>query len=246
MDSFAGKLAVVTGGASGMGRELVLQLAAEGCSVATCDIDPAGVSETAGRAPAGSRITTHVCDVSSEADVLRFRDEVTAQHATDHLNLVFNNAGIGGGGSFIADERADWERTFAIDWCGVYYCTRAFLPLLITGDDGYLVNTSSVNGFWASLGPGVPHTAYSTAKFAVKGFSEALIEDLRIHAPHVKVAVVMPGHIGTDIVVNSRRILGSPEVDDIPDADLEQMRDQIAMRGLPADDISADQLRRRS
>jgi NAD(P)-dependent dehydrogenase (short-subunit alcohol dehydrogenase family) len=243
VDSFAEKLAVVTGGASGMGQELVLQLAAEGCSVATCDIDPVGVSETAGRAPAGSRITTHVCDVSVEADVLRFRDEVMSQHATDHVNLVFNNAGIGGGGSFIADDRADWERTFAIDWWGVYYCTRAFLPLLIASDDGYLVNTSSVNGFWASLGPGVPHTAYSTAKFAVKGFSEALIEDLRIHAPHVKVAVVMPGHIGTGIVVNSRRILGSPEVDDIPDADLQQMRAQMAMRGLPADDVSVDQLR---
>ncbi len=243
MDSFAGKLAVVTGGASGMGRELVLQLAAEGSSVATCDIDAAGVSETAERAPAGSRITTHVCDVSDENDVLRFRDEVKSQHATDHVNLVFNNAGIGGGGSFIADDRAAWERTFAIDWWGVYHCTRAFLPMLMASDDGYLVNTSSVNGFWASLGPGVPHTAYSTAKFAVKGFSEALIEDLRIHAPHVKVAVVMPGHIGTGIVVNSRRILGSPEVDDIPDDELEQMRAQFAMRGLPADDVSADQLR---
>ena len=82
------------------------------------------------------------------------------------------------------------------------------MPLLVASDDGYLVNTSSVNGFWASLGPGNPHTAYSAAKFAVKGFSEALIEDFRVNAPHVKVAVVMPGHIGTDIVSNSRRVLG--------------------------------------
>ncbi|TMM10933.1 MAG: SDR family oxidoreductase [Actinobacteria bacterium] len=243
MDSFAGKLAIVTGGGSGMGRELVLQLAAEGCSVATCDIDAAGVSETAGRAQAGSRITTHVCDVSAEDEVLRFRDEVVSQHATAHVNLVFNNAGIGGGGSFIADERKDWERTFGIDWWGVYYCTRAFLPLLIASDDGYLVNTSSANGFWASLGPGVPHTAYSTAKFAVKGFSEALIEDLRVHAPHVKVAVVMPGHVGTDIVANSRRVLGTHEVDDIPAVDLERMRAQLTMRGLQADEMSPDQLR---
>jgi NAD(P)-dependent dehydrogenase (short-subunit alcohol dehydrogenase family) len=159
------------------------------------------------------------------------------------VNLLFNNAGVAGGYSFVTGDRTEWDRTFAICWGGVYHCSRAFMPLLIASDAGYIVNTSSVNGFWAALGPQVPHTAYSTAKFAVKGFSEALIEDLRIHAPHVKVAVVMPGHIGTDIVVNSRRILGSPEPEEIPDADLEQMRDQMAMRGLPADDISADQLR---
>ena len=77
--------------------------------------------------------------------------------------------------------------------------------------DGVLVNTSSVNGFWAALGPGMPKTAYSTAKFAVKGFSEALIEDLRANAPQVRVAVVMPGHVGTDIIVNSIRARGLPE-----------------------------------
>ena len=74
----------------------------------------------------------------------------------------------------------EWERTFAIDWWGVYYCARAFLPLLIASGDGVLVNTSSVNGLWASLGPGMPNTAYSAAKFAVRGFTEALIEDLRV------------------------------------------------------------------
>src|SRR5204862_7980611 len=92
-------------------------------------------------------------------------------------------------------------------------CTRAFAPLLVASDAGYLVNTSSVNGFWASLGPGIPHTAYSAAKFAVKGFTEALITDFRINAPHVKVAVVMPGHIGTDIVTNSMRVHGGGEPD---------------------------------
>jgi len=247
VESFAGKLAVVTGGGSGMGRELVLQLAAAGCSVATCDVSPPGLAETASlagaSAPSGTRITTHLCDVSHERQVLAFRDEVVSQHATDRLNLVFNNAGIGGGGSFMTDPREAWEKTFAVDWWGVYYCTRAFLPLLVAGDDGYLVNTSSVNGFWASLGPGMPHTAYSTAKFAVKGFSEALIEDLRVNAPHVKVAVVMPGHIGTDIVNNSRRYLGLPEPDDMTDAELEPIRANLARRGMPVADVPADQMR---
>ena len=127
-------------------------------------------------------------------------------HDTDKIHLLFNNAGIGGGGSMIAHERSEWERTFNICWFGVYYSTRAFLPMMLKADRGHIVNTSSVNGFWASIGPAVPHTAYSAAKFAVKGFSEALQTDLRINAPHIKCSVVMPGHIGTSIVTNSRKI----------------------------------------
>jgi NAD(P)-dependent dehydrogenase (short-subunit alcohol dehydrogenase family) len=247
MDTFEGRLAVVTGGGTGMGRELVVQLATEGCSVATCDLNADTVAETARlaekEAPAGTRVTTHSCDVSDESAVNRFRDEVVAQHETDHINLLFNNAGIGGGGSFVAGARAEWDQTFAVDWGGVYHCCRAFVPLLIAGDDGYLVNTSSVNGFWASLGPGIPHTAYSSAKFAVKGFSEALMEDFRVNAPHVKVAVVMPGHIGTEIVNNSRRILGGPLPEDMTHEDLETTRATMAQRGIPSDSFDDDALR---
>jgi NAD(P)-dependent dehydrogenase (short-subunit alcohol dehydrogenase family) len=227
VDSFAGKLAVVTGGGSGIGRELVRQLAAQGCSVAACDLNADAVAVTAATAWAGAprdvRVTGHACDVSDEAQVLRFRDELLEQHASDHLDLVFSNAGIGGGESFVKGPREVWERTFAVDWLGVYYCARAFLPLLIAGNDGVLVNTSSVNGVWASLGPGLPQTAYSTAKFAVRGFSEALIEDLRVNAPHVRVAVVMPGHVGTDIVTNSLRARGLPEPERMSDAQVEEL-----------------------
>jgi NAD(P)-dependent dehydrogenase (short-subunit alcohol dehydrogenase family) len=212
MESFAGKLAVVTGGGSGMGRELVRQLAAQGCSVAACDWHPDAVAETASLtgADAGSGIlvTSHACDVSDEAQVLRFRDELLGQHARDHVDLVFANAGIGGAGSFVSDSREEWEHTFAVDWWGVYNCARAFLPLLIASGDGVLVNTSSVNGLWAALGPGMPNTAYSAAKFAVRGFTEALIEDLRSNAPQVRVALVMPGHVGTDIIGNTLRAHG--------------------------------------
>ena len=105
----------------------------------------------------------------------------------------------------------------------MYYCARAFVPLLIASGDGVLVNTSSVNGFWASLGPGVPQTAYSTAKFAVRGFTEALIEDLRANAPHVRVGLVLPGHVGTNIIANSLRARGLPEPEQLSDAQLEEL-----------------------
>jgi NAD(P)-dependent dehydrogenase (short-subunit alcohol dehydrogenase family) len=173
-----------------MGRELVRQLAAQGCSVATCDLNADAVAATAATAqegaPADVRVTSHMCDVSDEAWVLRFRDELLLEHDSDHVDLVFNNAGFGGGESFVKSDREIWERVFATDWWGVYYCARAFLPLLIASGDGVLVNTSSVNGLWAALGPGMPNTAYATAKFAVRGFSEALIEDLRSNAPQVR------------------------------------------------------------
>ena len=252
MDSFSGKLAVVTGGGSGMGRELVRQLAAEGCSVAACDRNADSVGQVAAvaqeGAPSGVQVTSHACDVSDEAQVLRFRDELLARHDSDHVDLVFSNAGTGGGESFVKSDRELWEQVFATDWWGVYYCARAFLPLLIASGDGVLVNTSSVNGLWAALGPGMPNNAYATAKFAVRGFSEALIEDLRINAPQVRVAVVMPGHVGTDIIANSMRARGLPEPAQMSDAQIEELipgdaRRGLAEAGLLAKDATADDLR---
>jgi NAD(P)-dependent dehydrogenase (short-subunit alcohol dehydrogenase family) len=245
MKSFAGKRAVVTGGGTGMGRELAVQLATEGCSVALCDVSAENMAETkrlCKQAAPGTNITTHLCDVAREEQVVAFRDAVAKAHGGE-LNLLFNNAGIGGGDSFVAGDRAEWERTFSVCWWGVYYATRAFLPLLVASREATIVNTSSVNGFWASLGPGVPHTAYSAAKFAVKGFSEALINDLRVNAPHVKVAVVMPGHIGTSIVANTRSVLGKPPYLEMSDEEAAKSRELLKARGLPVEDWSAEQIR---
>ena len=250
MDSFTGKLAVVTGGGSGMGRELSRQLAEQGCSVAACDLNPDTMAETVdlaqAEAPPGVRVTGHTCDVADEAQVLRFRDELLAEHASDHVDLVFSNAGAGGGESFVRSQREVWERIFAIDWWGVYYCARAFLPLLIASGDGVLVNTSSVNGLWASLGPGVPQNAYSAAKFAVRGFTEALIEDLRTNAPQVRVALVLPGHVGTNIVTNSLVVRGLPAPEHMSDAQATEIvppgvRDALIQAGtLPEQPTGAD------
>jgi NAD(P)-dependent dehydrogenase (short-subunit alcohol dehydrogenase family) len=247
MKNFRGRIAVVTGGGTGMGRELTTQLAAEGCHVAICDVSTENMAETkrlAGAvAVAGARVTTHVCDVSDERRVLAFRDAVVAEHATTHVNLLFNNAGIGGGGGFVTGDRAEWERTFNVCWFGVYYCTRAFMPLLVASDEGCIINTSSVNGFWASLGPSVSHTAYSSAKFAVKGFTEALVTDLRLNAPHVKAVLVMPGHIGTSILFNTFKVLGKPDALEASPEDVATMRTMLTRRGLPADTVTDEQIR---
>jgi NAD(P)-dependent dehydrogenase (short-subunit alcohol dehydrogenase family) len=248
MKDFAGRTAVVTGGGSGMGRELVRRLVAEACNVAMCDVSAVALAETqrlceSAAVPQGLRITAHMADVSDPAPVERFRDEVAERHATERIHLLFNNAGIGGGGSMIAHSRERWERTFNVCWGGVYNCTRAFLPMLLKADEGHIVNTSSVNGFWASIGPCIPHTAYSAAKFAVKGFTEALITDLRINAPHIKCSVVMPGHIGTSIVANSRKIHGGSEAADMNATQIAQARARLASTGRDVSDLSDDDIR---
>ncbi len=236
MKKFDGKIAVITGGGSGMGRDLAIQLSNEGCHVAMCDVSRENLDETRSLcesgAPAATRITTHICDVSVEEDILGFRDEVEAAHG-NVINLLFNNAGIGGAGSFLKDDREDWEKTFGVCWYGVYWGCRAFMPMIVASDEGHIINTSSVNGFWASLGPAVPHTAYSAAKFAVKGFSEALINDLRINAPHVSVSVVMPGHIGTSIAINSGKVLGKTAPLDMSEDEVRAARERMMNNGGP-------------
>jgi NAD(P)-dependent dehydrogenase (short-subunit alcohol dehydrogenase family) len=248
MDSFEDKIAVVTGGGTGMGRELARQLAAAGCHVAMCDVSEENMAQTKAlcNEEAGGdgnvRITTHLADVSDEKQVLAFRDAVMQEQETDCVHLVFNNAGIGGAGSFINDDRESWDRTFNVCWYGVYYGTRAFLPLLLAAGEGHLVNTSSVNGFWASLGPDMAHTSYSAAKFAVKGFTEALINDFKLNAPHVNVSLVMPGHIGTSIVINSGRILGT-DPKEMSDEELEEARENFIRRGLDLSNATTEQIR---
>jgi len=250
MKEFAGRIAVVTGGGSGMGRELVRQLVAEACNVSMCDLAAEGMAETvrlceAAGLPQGLRVTTHIAEVSDFAQMERFRAEVADRHATDRIHLLFNNAGIGGGGSLIANSCEEWERTFNVCWGSVYNGTRAFLPLLLKAEEGHVVNTSSVNGFWASIGRHLPQTAYAAAKFAVKGFTEALITDLRINAPHIKCSVVMPGHIGTSIPLNTRKVQSGNQADAMDATQLAQARARFASMGRDASTMSDDDIRQR-
>ena len=249
MKDFAGKIAVITGGGTGMGRELARQLVAEGCNVAMCDVSAEAMAETKRlcemeRLPQGLRVTTHIADVAIEDHLERFRDELIEQQATDKIHLLFNNAGIGGGGSLFTNTREQWEKTFNICWGGVYLGVRTFLPLLMKADEGHIVNTSSVNGFWASVGMGVAHTAYSAAKFAVKGFSEALLNDLRLNAPHIKCSVVMPGHIGTSIVSNSRKIQNGSESDLLSENEILATRQRLKGMGIDTGPMSDEDVQK--
>ncbi|HEX4303192.1 MAG TPA: SDR family NAD(P)-dependent oxidoreductase [Rhizomicrobium sp.] len=241
MKDFAGKIAVITGGGTGMGRELALQLAAEGCSVAMCDVSGPNMAQTQRlaleHAPQGTRVVTYVADVSIEDQVFAWADAVRKELDTDHIHLLINNAGIGGGGSIVNQDRTQWEKTFNVCWGGVYHGVRAFLPLLMKASEGHIVNTSSVNGFWASIGPGRPHTAYAAAKFAVKGFTEALITDLAVNAPHIKCSVVMPGHIGTEIANNSREILSGGNIN------VAAVRKALGVQGVDLSQMGDDQVR---
>ena len=156
MKDFAGKIAVITGGGTGMGRELARQLVAEGCNVAMCDVSAENMAETkrlceVEKLPQGLRVTTHVADVSIEDQLKRFRDELIDQQKTDKIHLLFNNAGIGGGGSLFTNTREQWERTFNICWGGVYLGVRTFLPLLREGRGGRTSSTPP-----ASTASGLP------------------------------------------------------------------------------------------
>ena len=247
MDSFAGRVAVVTGGGTGMGRELVRQLAAEGCHVATCDVFEAPLAETRAIALEGARdsarVVTFVADVAVESELVAFREAATAELGVKHIDLLFNNAGIAGGGSFVVDDRAEWEKTFGVDFFGVYYATRTFLALLCNADEGHVVNTSSINGIWASIGPSIPHTAYCAAKFAVKGFTEALITDFKVNAPNLHAHVVHPGHVGTSIVLNSAKAHGREAATLDADA-LAGIRRQLEGFGMPVENVSDEDLRK--
>lgn len=249
MQDFSDRVAVVTGGGTGIGRALVQQLVAEGCHVAFCDVIEQYLQETLALCqahnPHNVTISGFVCDVADETQVLAFVDDVTSRHATGHINLLINNAGVNGGGSFVNSTRQEWERTFNICWTGVYLVTRCFLPLLLNSRQGHVVNMSSANAIRPVLGGHVPHTAYSTAKFAVRGFTESLIHDFRYNAPHLGVSVVMPGHTGTGIIANSRQILGQNQPEDWSTEDIEQAKARWHIAGVKnAAGLSDDQVRK--
>ena len=200
MTAISGSAAAVTGAASGIGRALALELAARGCDLALADRDEAGLLEVAAEIgkTGGRKVTTHRVDVGEPGQIQDFANAATSAHPK--LNIVINNAGVALLGNFHEVEQAQMEWLFNINFWGVVHATRAFLPQLSKQPAAHIVNLSSIFGIIAPPG----QTAYSAAKFAVRGFSESLRHELKMANSPVRLSVVHPGGVATNIVRNSR------------------------------------------
>jgi len=197
MKTLADKVAVVTGAASGIGRSLAVNLGAKGCHLAISDVNQEGLQETATLvANPNVKITTHIVDVADRDQVYRYAEEVVEQHGK--ANIVINNAGVALGDSIEDVSYEDFEWIVNINFWGVVYGTKAFLPHLKRESEAHIVNISSINGILTN-----PYNGpYCATKFAVRGFTETLRQEL--HGTSVGVTVVHPGGIKTDIVRNAR------------------------------------------
>jgi short-subunit dehydrogenase len=192
--------AAVTGAASGIGRALALELAARGCDLALADRDEAGLQAVAADiARANSRkVSVHRVDVGEPAQIADFAQAATSAHPG--LNILINNAGVALLGQFTEVEQAQMEWLFNINFWGLVHSTRAFLPHLSRQGEAHIVNLSSIFGIIAPPG----QSAYAAAKFAVRGFSESLRHELQMANSPVKLSVVHPGGIATNIARNAR------------------------------------------
>jgi NAD(P)-dependent dehydrogenase (short-subunit alcohol dehydrogenase family) len=212
MKDFRDKVAAITGAASGIGRSLSLELARRGAHLALSDVDEAGLAETELRAKrAGVEVTTARVDVADRAAVEAWADRVVADHG--RVNLIANNAGVAVGATVEGTSYEDLEWLMGINFWGVVYGTKAFLPHLKTAGEGHVVNISSIFGLM-----GIPsQSAYNAAKFAVRGFTEALRMELDIERCGVSATSIHPGGIKTNIARNARIGGGLEEIGQDPD-----------------------------
>ncbi|HEX7565560.1 MAG TPA: SDR family NAD(P)-dependent oxidoreductase [Bradyrhizobium sp.] len=200
MTAIRGAAAAITGAASGIGRALALELAARGCDLALADRDDAGLATLAAEIARShpQKVTVHRVDVGEPGQIEEFAQAAIADHPG--LNIVINNAGVALMGQFNEIDQAQMDWLMNINFWGVVHGTRAFLPHLGGQREAHIVNLSSIFGIIAPPG----QTAYAAAKFAVRGFSEALRHELALAASPVRLSVVHPGGVATNIARNSR------------------------------------------
>ena len=199
MKNFYNKVAAITGAGSGIGQAIAIALAEEGCHLALADISENGLQDTVARlSDYPVKVTSHVVDVGRREAVYQYAGDCIKAHG--HVNLIINNAGVGLGETVEAMSYENFEWLMNINFWGVVYGTKAFLPYLKQSGDGHIVNISSIFGII-----GVPtQSAYNAAKFAVKGFTESLREELDIEGCSVSATCVHPGGVKTAIARNSR------------------------------------------
>ena len=199
MKNFKNKVAAITGAASGMGRELAVELAQRGCHVALSDVNEAGLAETAALAKKhGVKVSTTKLDVSNREAVNAWADQVATEFG--QVNLVFNNAGVALGATLDKVKPADFEWIMGINFWGVVWGTQAFLPHLKKSGDGHIVNTSSLFGLMSQPTQGT----YNASKFAVRGFTESLRQELDVENCGVSATCVHPGGIRTNIAMSAK------------------------------------------
>ncbi|HEX4938327.1 MAG TPA: SDR family NAD(P)-dependent oxidoreductase, partial [Candidatus Kapabacteria bacterium] len=199
MKQFRGKVAAITGAGSGIGQALAIQLAQAGCDLALSDVNQVGLQDTVRQVSStGVRVHVQPLDVANRDAMYAWADTVVA--VLGKVNLIFNNAGVALTETVEAMRYADFEWLMNINFWGVVHGTKAFLPHLKASGDGHVVNVSSVFGII-----GVPtQSAYNAAKFAVRGFTESLREEMAIEGYPVNVTCVHPGGIKTNIVRSGR------------------------------------------
>jgi len=220
MTAIRGAAAAVTGAASGIGKALAIELAARGAELALADRDEAGLASVAAEIGSKAKVSTHRVDVGEPAQIAGCVREAIAAHPA--LNIVVNNAGVALLGQFHEIDQAQMEWLFNINFWGAVHSTRAFLPHLATRREAHIVNVSSIFGIVAPPG----QAAYAAAKFALRGFSESLRHELQMANSPVRLSVVHPGGILTNIVRNSRA--GSGVTDNARRAESIERFDQIA------------------
>jgi len=197
MEGFAGKVAAVTGAGSGIGQALAIELARSGASVAISDVDTEGLAATEERLKAiGAPVKADRLDVTEREAFELYADAVKEHFGK--VNQIYNNAGIAFTGEIEVSQFKDIEKVMDVDFWGVVNGTKVFLPHLIESGDGHIINISSVFGLFSVPG----QAAYNAAKFAVRGFTEALRQEMTAAGHPVKVTTVHPGGIKTNIARN--------------------------------------------
>ena len=197
MKNLSGKVAVITGSGSGIGRALALKLAEEGCELALSDIDKTGLHDTEKLLSQFKvKISCHQLDVSDRKKIYAYADKVAKHHG--RVDVIINNAGVSMTDSVANVSYEDFEWLMGINFWGVVYGTKAFLPYLKKQSEGHVVNISSINSFL----PWPNHSPYCSSKSAIKGFTECLTQEC--DGSSIRVSCVLPGGIKTNIARNSR------------------------------------------